>query len=116
MTVFHRADRMWIACVVASACLWLSCGDSDPGSAEADAGVEQGAGEPFTDGSRCTCAEGGVCVNQSGGPGEPVGLHCGSWIPDQCESDDPCPCVVNEGECDPDPYVGGLCWCDNGTV
>jgi hypothetical protein len=93
-------------------------GASDGGAIDsgADDGIEEGIGEPFNDGSRCTCPEGGVCVNQSGGPGEPVGLHCGSWRSQECDDEDPCPCVVGEGECALDPDVLGLCQCDNGTV
>jgi hypothetical protein len=90
--------------------------DNDPNHDCADDGVEEGMGDPFSDGSRCTCPDGGVCVNQTGGPGEPVGLHCGSWRPLECGDEDPCPCVVEEGECAPDPDVLGLCQCDNGTV
>lgn len=107
---------MWTATCLVSAC---GSGDDEvpgPDSAIDQGGIEEGAGEPFTDGSRCTCSEGGVCVNQHGGPGEPVGLHCGSWRPDDCEEDDPCPCVVGEGECTLDPDELGVCQCDNGTV
>ena len=97
----------------------LACGDDGDPDAGVDAApdgeIEQGTGDPFNDGSRCTCPQ-GVCVDQNGGPGEPVGLHCGSWRPAACEQDDPCPCVVEEGSCERDPDVLGLCRCDNGTV
>jgi hypothetical protein len=87
--------------------------DQDPDHDCTQGGIEEGMGEPFSDGSRCTCPE-GVCVNQNGGPGEPVGLHCGSWRPADCDEADPCPCVVEEGECTLDSSVLGLCQCDNG--
>lgn len=87
--------------------------DQDPGHDCTDAGIEEGMGDPFSDGSRCTCPS-GVCVDQNGGPGGSVGLHCGSWRPDDCDDTDPCPCVVDEGECSLDPDVLGLCQCDNG--
>ena len=106
--------------MLATTCLVSACDSGDDEAPSPDSavegGIEDGAGEPFSDGSRCTCSEGGVCVNQHGGPGEPVGLHCGSWRPDDCEEDDPCPCVVGEGECTLDPDELGLCQCDNGTV
>jgi hypothetical protein len=94
-----------------------ACGGDDDGAGDherGDAGIEQGMGDPFSDGSRCTCPE-GVCVDQVGGPGGPVGLHCGSWRPADCDDADPCPCVVDEGTCSLDPDVLGLCQCDNGT-
>jgi len=109
--------------IIAIATIAFACGQrsDDPSGGEPDAvpvdssEVEEGSGQPASDGGRCTCEQ-GVCVDQHGGPGEPTGLHCGSWRPAECDRTAPCPCVVDEGECEQDPLVLGLCQCDNGTV
>ena len=90
--------------------------DEDPNRDCSDGGIEEGRGDPFSDGRAAPVLK--ACVRQPEirRTREPVGLHCGSSRPEECDQDDPCPCVVEEAECTPDPDELGLCQCDNGTV
>jgi hypothetical protein len=70
-----------------------------------DGGSSAGAG--------CACPNGGVCMEQIGGPAidsNGLNIECVQ----ACAIATDCSCITGQGRCGPSPNVTGLCVCDNG--
>lgn len=112
-------------CTADSACTWLGtgcgCPANDPScSCSAGSCVSKSGGSGAGSGSgsasaACACSDGGVCVEQIGGPAQQSGtdpqIQCITPAPG---SGDPCARIQGEGTCTDSPTVSGLCTCDNG--